>query len=537
MNQVLPILDKCDLLETVIQFDKHAMSSNDDDNVDDDTKEKVESHGKKFITYSELRQLGRDSGDFADPASPEETAMYMYTSGTTGTPKGVVLSHANIVSCVSAVATTPGVNITSADCCISYLPLAHIFETAIQTAVFSYGASIGYFAGNVKTLVGDIQALKPTIFPGVPRVFSRIYDKVMNGLANANGIKRCIVVNKLQNSSKGVRRGNFVKRGEGDDKIFAKIREQMGLTNCRLVVTGAAPCPPYLMEFLRVVVTDKVIQGYGMTETSAAVSVSAPADHCLGHVGAPLSSSEIRLQSVEEMGYTVEVKGDDDFEEGEILARGPSIFKGYYKNEEATTSTLEPSGWIHTGDIGRWNKNGTLSIIDRKKNMFKLSQGEYVASEKIEGVYVRAPMVGQIFIYGNSYKPFLLGVVSPEPELTTKFMKEKGWWGNNTDEYLSPGFVKHFSSVASTHRSELEEAIKEQMNEQATLKKLLGFEKARDICLETEIDELGQGFNVANDCMTPTFKLRRPFLLKRYQEQLRELYSKCGEPPKPDEKW
>jgi long-chain acyl-CoA synthetase len=314
-----------------------------------------------------------------------------------------------------------------------------------------------------------------------------------------------------------------------------KVRTAMGLHRCRVMVTGAAPMPPYIMEFLRVAINPKlgVLQGYGMTETAAGVAASESDDLTMGHVGGPMPSAEIRLRDVPEMGYMTA----NNPPTGEVLARGPSIFQGYYKNPEATAETLLPGGWIATGDVGRWNPNGSLSIVDRKKNIFKLSQGEYVAAEKLELVYARAKLVGQIFVYGNSYKPFLVAVVVPGFDKLLAYATEKGWWTTANLALLSPEFRAEYKKVVDTHREEIRQVILKGIEEEAKKEKFQGFEAIKDVHLVSEIDELGMGFTVANDCMTPTFKLRRPFIVKLFKEQIMDLYRKNGEAPKGDEKW
>jgi long-chain acyl-CoA synthetase len=270
-----------------------------------------------------------------------------------------------------------------------------------------------------------------------------------------------------------------------------------------------------------------------MTETAAGVAASESDDLTMGHVGGPMPSAEIRLRDVPEMGYLT----TNNPPTGEVLARGPSIFKGYYKNPEATAETLLPGGWIATGDVGRWNPNGSLSIVDRKKNIFKLSQGEYVAAEKLELVYARAKLVGQIFVYGNSYKPFLVAVVVPGFDKLLAYATEKGWWTTANLALLSPEFRAEYKKVVDTHREEIRQVILKSIEEEAKKEKFQGFEGIKDVHVVSEIDDLGMGFTVANDCMTPTFKLRRPFILRRFKEEIKQLYSRNGEAPKPDEKW
>jgi long-chain acyl-CoA synthetase len=522
---------KC--VKYVIQWDNDPDYKNDTEAVDEADIKTAEEHGVKLIGFSELLAKGRESDKKAVEPKPDDVAFYMYTSGTTGAPKGVILSHANIIACAAGGVEAGLLDLDTDDVHISYLPLAHIFETVVQAACFMWGSGVGFFAGNVRTLMEDIKILQPTIFCGVPRVFTKIYDTVMNGVRNSFCIKRYFVNKALEVQGDRVRRGEPLDPAQ-DEKVGAKIRDAMGLNRCKLIVTGAAPMPPYLMEFLKAMIAPKqgIIQGYGMTETAAAVCISHPKDHTMGHVGPPLPSAEVKLVDVPEMGYL----STNDPPTGEVVARGPSIFRGYYKNDKATKSTII-NGWCHTGDIGRWNPNGTLSIIDRKKNMFKLAQGEYVASDKVESVIERATVITQCFIYGNSYKPFVVGVVVPDSDNFVALAKENGWWGSDDSPKLSDAFRANFKRAIEENYEEVRAALFEIVVAQAKERKLQGFERPREIHVVSEIDALGNGFTVDNDMLTPTFKKRRPFILRHYEQQLRDMYTKHGEAPKPDERW
>jgi long-chain acyl-CoA synthetase len=305
------------------------------------------------------------------------------------------------------------------------------------------------------------------------------------------------------------------------------------MDRCRIILTGAAPCPPYLIEFLKVVTGAIVIQGYGMTETAATISVTSPTDINVGHVGPPLPNCEVKLRDVPELGYL----STDEQPRGELLVRGPCVFKGYFKDEEATKDCLTSDGWMCTGDVARWNPNGTLSIIDRRRNIFKLPQGEYVAAEKIEITLGKAPIVGQIWVYGNGFKTFLLGVVVPSMEVTYHFCQEKGWWPSaEKPVYGSEAFIKQYRGVwDGSHAAELKAELMNNLNLHSA--QLKGFEKLKDVLIETDINQLGLAFTEENECMTPTFKLRRVFLLKRYHEKLKKVFEDNGEPNAADEKW
>ncbi|CEO97683.1 hypothetical protein PBRA_005797 [Plasmodiophora brassicae] len=313
-----------------------------------------------------------------------------------------------------------------------------------------------------------------------------------------------------------------------DNLVFSKAAAQVGLGNCRIIVSGAAPLPPYLCEFLKILFNCPVLQGYGMTETAAAVTISLPTCPNLGHVGPPVASSELRLRSVPEMNYNV----TDEHPRGEIQMRGSNIFKGYFKNEEATEGVLN-DGWMSSGDIGRLNPNGTFSIIDRKKNIFKLSQGEYVAAEMVEAAYGKSPMVSQIWIYGNSYKSFVVGVVVPNSERFIEIGRSKGWYTG--PGFTADGYPEAFAKLWDEHLPELKhELIASLRDFEADLK---GFEKARDFIVEFNVNNMGLGFTEENEMLTPTFKLRRANLLKTYMAKLRDTYKANGEPPSADEIW
>lgn len=319
-----------------------------------------------------------------------------------------------------------------------------------------------------------------------------------------------------------------------DNKILFMARAKTGLDRCRLIISGAAPLPSYVCEFLKAIIGAKVVQGYGMTETAAALSATNENDVRLGHVGPPTRANEIKLVDIPDMEY---FSTDKPHPRGEVWTRG-CVFSGYYKDPENTAATINKDGWLATGDVGRWNPNGTLSIIDRKKNMFKLSQGEYIAVEKVEAVYAQSPAVGQLFVYGNSFKSYLIGVVVPAVDFLSKHAQAQGWWPVGENEYKlgSDEFITAFEAlVTGAHSVEIKALIQSSLKAQE--KSLKGFERMSDIIIEGRIDKIGSGFTEQNNCLTPTFKLKRPFLLTRYIDQLKAGYAKLGEPVGADEKW
>jgi long-chain acyl-CoA synthetase len=202
------------------------------------------------------------------------------------------------------------------------------------------------------------------------------------------------------------------------DFAFKKIRESLGGC-CKMIITGSAPISPEILHFLRVVSGCYVLEGYGATETGGACSVQIPGETTVGNIGPPFACCMNKLIDVPEMNLVVNRDN-----KGEICIYGHNIFKGYYKDEEKTRAALDEEGWYHTGDIGMYDKNGCLKIVDRVKNIFKLQQGEYIAPEKIENIYIRSKYVAQVFIYGNSFKSSLVSIIVPEETVVYEWAKQ-----------------------------------------------------------------------------------------------------------------
>lgn len=282
------------------------------------------------------------------------------------------------------------------------------------------GARITYYSGSLRNLLTDLQYAKPSLFIAVPRVLQRIQQQVINNFNQQNWFKRKIIQWCLWNQTLAVRKGYRVWLY--DVLVFNKVKAIFG-GRLRCLASGAAPLSGELSEFLQVCFGVPILEGYGLTETAAACSVTINNGYCVYYtVGAPLYGHEIKLVSIPEMGYTV---NDQPCPRGEILVRGPSMFCGYYKNPELTREVVEEDGWFHTGDIGFVNKsNGSIQIIDRIKNIFKLSQGEYIAVEKIENIYLQNPLIDQLFIYGDSTQNYIVMVAVPAKNALMKAIEE-----------------------------------------------------------------------------------------------------------------
>ncbi|XP_040462159.1 long-chain-fatty-acid--CoA ligase 5 [Falco naumanni] len=468
---------------------------------DKELKDRGAKVGIEILALQEVEELGRNNIREPVPPKPEDLCIVCFTSGTTGNPKGAMLTHQNVVANAAAFlrSTENTVECTSSDITMSYLPLAHMFERVVQTVVYSCGAKVGFFQGDIKLLTDDMKTLKPTLFPVVPRLLNRIYDKIQSGAKSP--VKRCLlnfaVIMKMAEIKQGIIRNDSI----WDKLIFKKVQETMG-GRVRIMVTGAAPISPSVLTFLRAALGCQIFEAYGQTECSAGCTFSMPGDWTTGHVGAPLACNIIKLDDVEEMNYY------SSNNEGEVCIKGPNVFKGYLKDPEKTAEAIDKDGWLHTGDIGKWLPNGTLKIIDRKKNIFKLAQGEYIAPEKIENVYIRSAPVAQVFVHGESLRSFLIGIVVPDPETLPEFAAKLGVKGSYEDVCKNPAVKKAI----------LEDMVR--LGKEAGLK---SFEQVKDLYIHTEM------FSVENGLLTPTLKAKRTELVKVFQKQIEALYSSTQE--------
>ncbi|XP_009586189.1 PREDICTED: long-chain-fatty-acid--CoA ligase 6 isoform X3 [Fulmarus glacialis] len=413
--------------------------------------------GVRIQTMQEVEDCGLESRHVPVPPRPEDLSIVCFTSGTTGNPKGAMLTHGNVVA--------------------------------------DFSGFLKVTEGDIRLLSDDMKALRPTIFPVVPRLLNRMYDKIFSQADMS--LKRWILEFAAKRKKAEVRKGIIRNNSLWDKLFFNKIQASLG--GCvRMIVTGAAPASPTVLGFLRAALGCQVYEGYGQTECTAGCTFTTPGDWTSGHVGAPLPCNLIKLKDVEELNYFAS-KG-----EGEICVKGPNVFKGYLKDEEKTAEALDQEGWLHTGDIGKWLPNGTLKIIDRKKHIFKLAQGEYIAPEKIENIYIRSDPVAQIYVHGDSLQAFLVGIVVPDSEVMPGWAKKRGFDGTYAE---------------LCKNKELQQAIMEDMVRLGKESGLHSFEQVKAIYIHSDM------FSVQNGLLTPTLKAKRPELRDYFKKQIEELYS------------
>eukprot|EP01006_Ploeotia_vitrea_P010984 TRINITY_DN29173_c0_g1_i1.p1 TRINITY_DN29173_c0_g1~~TRINITY_DN29173_c0_g1_i1.p1 ORF type:complete len:732 (-),score=118.86 TRINITY_DN29173_c0_g1_i1:1944-4106(-) len=470
--------------------------------------------GLTIYSFDEVEASGKKSPQKPQPPTPDHVATFLYTSGTTGKSKGAILSHKNIVADVAGAFAGKIFQIAPGDYHLSYLPLAHGFERVVEASCYFHGVAVGFFQGDTLKIPDDLKALRPTLFPSVPRLLNKMYDKVMGKAKAAGGVKSALFARAYASKQIGLKNG-YLQHRLWDALVFNKIAATVGLDRCRAIVTGSAPIASHVLEFLRITFKCPVMEGYGQTEITAAGTCQEPHDFSVGNVGGPLPSCWVRLVSVPEMDYLITDKlhappgqqGIDCCGRGEICFKGPIAINGYFNRPEQNAELKDADGWVHSGDIGLWLPNGALKIIDRKKNIFKLAQGEYIAPEKIENVYSNSEFVAQSFVYGDSFQAQLVAIIVPDEGALLAWAKK-----NNIEGDLA----------ALCKNDEVKKMIHADLDRVRKTHKLFGFEHAASIVLEPE------PFSLENGMLTPTFKLMRNPAKAKYQADIDAMYDKLG---------
>ena len=467
----------------------------------------AESLGYNIFYFEDVVKSGEVKKAETTPANSDTIATFCYTSGTTGTPKGAMISHGNLLADVSCLNHSDA-ELMETDVHLSYLPLAHVFERVVLTGCIVKGVGIGFFTGNAANIISDAVNLKPTIFIGVPKVFMRVYDNIVDTISKKGTITK-LLINKAINA----KLANYLNSGVlthaiWDRLVCNKFKAALG-GNVRLMVTGSAPISHDTLNYLKVCFSCPILEGYGSTECCAACTLSEIGDFKGNSVGGPISAAEIKVVDVPELNY----KSTDIDENGistprgEICVRGPIRFKGYFNAVDKTNEVLDSDGWLHTGDVGIILPNNSLKITDRIKNIFKLSIGEYIAPEKLENLYCKGQYVNQIFVHGESTESILIAIIVPKKEHCISFLATKGITVTKDDVY------DHYEN------SDLKKEILRDLDKMGRDNEFKGFEIIKKVYLTNEM------FTIENEMMTPTMKLKRNEAKKRYLNEIKKLYS------------
>ncbi|WMV47699.1 hypothetical protein MTR67_041084 [Solanum verrucosum] len=453
------------------------------------------SSGVEIISYSTLLSQGLSNLQPFCPPKPETVATICYTSGTTGTPKGAVLTHGNLIANVAGMSI--GINLYSSDIIMNVVKTSGSLREKIFNAAYN-AKKQAIFNGELKMRLQQLFVLSFTLvgygeFGLLVWTCQSLYQVHRPHLVSLE-INLAAVTKVI-----GKNPSPF-----WDRLVFNKIKSRLG-GRIRYMVSGASPLSPDVMDFLRVCFGCQVIEGYGMTETSCTISNMDQSDILSGHVGSPNPACEIKLVDVPEMNYTYE---DQPYPHGEICVRGPIVFQGYYKDEVQTQEMIDKDGWLHTGDIGVWLPGGRLKIIDRKKNIFKLAQGEYVAPEKIENVYAKSKYVAHCFIHGDSLSSSLVAIVCVDPDMFKAWAINEGIKNKDVKQLCTDPRAKA--------------AILKDMDTVGKEAQLRGFEFAKAITLVLE------PFTLENNLLTPTYKIKRPQARTYFAKEIADMYAQLS---------
>lgn len=454
-----------------------------------------------FKHFSDFLEIGK-GGDVAEieklkaSVAPETLATIIYTSGTTGNPKGVMLSHNNIVSNIKAV--LPALPLQSSMRVLSFLPLCHIFERVVVYVYMVKGVSV-YYAESMETIADNLKEVKPNFFTSVPRLLEKVYIKLQGAAANLDGWKKDLYNNALefaQNYDVEKQYGlmDNLKRKVYDKLIYSKWREALG-GQCQGICTGAAALNPLLARVFTCAGIP-IMEGYGQTESSPVISLN-PFDIDrikFGTVGVPIDGVEVRLDHRPGMADG----------EGEIWAKGPNVMMGYYKRPDITAETVE-NGWLKTGDVGtfvEYKGNKYLKITDRVKELFKTSGGKYIAPQQLENKMKEIPYVEQIMAVGEN-RNFVSALIVPN------FLNLSEWATKHGIAAKTNADLVKNAEVLKLFRDAIDEKNKN-FGQWETIKKFELMEKEWSI-------EGGE--------LTPTMKVKRKVVLDKYKDTIEKIYA------------
>ena len=455
-----------------------------------ETPNATQSSGFDLYQMDDIQEMGRNNSEnvvkMANQWQADETACIIYTSGTGGTPKGVMLSHKAILHNCAGAEDALGEIGLGEETFLSFLPLSHSYEhTAGQFFPISIGAEI-YYAESVESLSNNMLEAKPTIMTAVPRLYEMLHQRIAAGVKKTGGSKeklfnKALFLGQKHLAGESLGIGEKIQDKVLDKLVRNKVRARFG-GRLKALVSGGAPLNPDIAIFFSALGL-RLLQGYGQTETAPVVSVNRPSLVKLHTVGPPLLNTEVKI-----------------VEDGEILVRGDLLMQGYWGNEEATRATII-DGWVHTGDIGEFDEDGYLIITDRKKDIIVNSGGDNLAPQRIEGIICMEPEISQAMVYGDKH-PHIVALLVPDDEWLKAWAVEAGKSPLLADAAQDEDLL-----------GALRPAI-HQINE-----KLSNIEKVRRFIIADE------SFTIDNAQMTPTMKVRRHKLKEVYGERLELLYS------------
>jgi len=441
--------------------------------------------------WKEVTDLGNKENvaqlePFKAAVHPDDLLTLIYTSGTTGQPKGVMLTHNNIISNIEGLVEINALNLLPTETALSFLPLCHIYERTDVYVYLYYGVST-YYAESMETIGENLKEVKPHVFATVPRLLEKVYDKIVAKGYELSGIKKQLFFWALNLGLKYDPMKNMgwwynTQLGIARKLIFSKWQEALG-GNVKIIASGSAALQPRLSRVFWAAGIS-IAEGYGLTETSPVISTSILSDFRVGCVGTVLPNLELKIA-----------------EDGEICVKGPSIMKGYYKKPEATAEAIDAEGWFHTGDIGELSEGRYLKITDRKKEIFKTSGGKYVAPQLVENKLKESTLIEQAVVVGEGQK-------FPSALLIPEFNVLKDWCSRNGIEYSDDASMVKNEKV----KAKFDEEVKELM------KNIAQYEQVKKVTI------LPKGFTIDSGELTPTLKLKRKIIHTKYKDLIEGMY-------------
>jgi long-chain acyl-CoA synthetase len=447
-------------------------------------------------TFNDIIEMGKQAAQkdpelfdqLAKTARATDVASIIYTSGTTGEPKGVMLTHSNFISNVTSVSSI--LPISHVDICLSFLPLSHSYERTVTFAMLYHGCTIGYVE-SMETVAENMLEVRPTIMPAVPRLFEKIYAKVMDNVLSSSNLKRKIFFWALETGKKysfrnlenkpisGILR---FKRNLAHKLVFSKIIEKTG-GRIRFFVTGAAPLSKDIAEFFYAMGI-VILEAYGLTETSPAATFNTFEDLKFGTVGKPIPGVDVKIA-----------------EDGEILIRGPNVMKGYYKKDEETKEAIRDE-WFCSGDIGYLDEEGFLVITDRKKDIIVTAGGKNVAPQQIENLLKTNPYITTAVVIGDRRR-FISALLVPDFE--------------KLEEYARLHEISHADRSDLVQNEKIVNFMLSEVDK--NLQDLAAYEKVKKIAL------LDRDFEISKGEITPTLKVKRNIIEEKYKDLIESLYA------------
>ena len=518
-TQIKTVLVSPDLVKMLCEFKKKFILNNLTNailfdlttNCDSDkVLQELEKAG--FTAYSFTKDFLKENNNIKETdlkiSQPDTIMTVCYTSGTTGNPKGVMLSQRNLIAVLETVIDGGSIPVDEYAAHISFLPLAHIFERMVISGFMGIGAKVGFISGSVRTtLMEDIKYFGPTLLFTVPKVLLTIRNKVIEGFDKLSGWKKKLAYTAYHTKLDNYKKYGIVTHAIYDMLVFKKIREMFG-NRIKVVLCASAPLRKELADDFKVFLSVPVVEGLGMTELSGSPFCTNYNDYTNFTAGGVNWGARMLLKSVPDLGYTInDVIEGINCPAGEMCLKGPVVFHGYYKNDEENKKCFDEEGYFHTGDVGRLypNYGNGLKIVDRVKEIFKLSQGEYIIPAKLESVYTKSIYVQQLMIYGNPTKNNIIAIVIPDKKKCAEALN-----------------ISIDDLVKDTENKKLHELIINDFNKLAVDAEFNGLEKVKYILVD--FDE----FTNNNNCLTPTMKIIRKNVEIKFKERIDKLYEEIS---------